>query len=331
MCDFDVMVSCYGSNNFIMECVPDRPVNVLFKEKNVENEYLNPLRLKNKSAMESFMFSFVSVLVSLPFHRRLNTAQSLQCGDVAHTYLLFQDKLVILSIDFVEAMVINSWPDQAQNWIDRNTDWPFLAMRKHIARSGCHVVPKTPKGGNPHRDWRLSFSKAENTLCKNFTPTQAFHLSLLKTQFQTVKSKIGSSKVRIFKDYTITEGVFHTYHAKTAMFWFCESHPPTDDIWSEENVFRCQSELLESMEGMMREGRIPHYFIPEQNLLEDIPEELLQQAVGELRVLKEDALTESGRVYQQIINQSHDEGGWSQFLSELKKLFYYVRHEKFKI
>ena len=78
------------------------------------------------------------------------------------------------------------------------------------------------------------------------------------------------------------------------MFWFCEKYAPNHVIWEEENVFCCQVQLLNMVEDMMRDALIPHYFIPRQNLLEDITGEFIQEAIVELKYLIQEA--ESGKL-----------------------------------
>lgn len=98
---------------------------------------------------------------------------------------------------------------------------------------------------------------------------------------------------------------------------FCENHPPKDDIWSKENVSVWASR---EYGGMMKMGNILHYFIPKQNLLKGIPVRLLHQYfVGELEIRNEDAKTHCGRVYEEIINQTHKNDRFLQYLSDLWK------------
>ena len=162
-----------------------------------------------------------------------------------------------IDVDFVPSIRLLAWPSAAQSWIfrERKYAWPSDALISEIQRNGCDLVQVS------HRDykhvlhqWRYSFSRAEVTLIRSWTPTQQLVYHML----------------RYFSKHTIIcewgDKVICTYHIKTLMLWTCERKSP---FWWELNcVLVLCSNLLDTLIRWIRKKICPHYFIPEWNLFD---------------------------------------------------------------
>ena len=61
------------------------------------------------------------------------------------------------------------------------------------------------------------------------------------------------------------------------MMWACENFPPEDPIWA--NLADSVQMLLRNLSGSLEAGYLPHYFIPEINLLERVGEDVRRQCI----------------------------------------------------
>lgn len=94
VCDFDIMAPLLRSDNFIMECVPDHPANIVFKNKNpnpdldscghiynflgqssFKRDYLSPLIFKKFYTAVPFLCALYPSHLFLPFHRNVEMLQ----------------------------------------------------------------------------------------------------------------------------------------------------------------------------------------------------------------------------------------------------------------
>ena len=163
------------------------------------------------------------------------------------------------SFDIVPAIRLLAWPSLAQSWIsrDRNHSWPSNAVVSEVQRNGCDLVCVS------HRDykhdsfkWRYSFSRAEVTLIRSWTPIQQLVYHMLRYV----------AKQTIIREWKADDKVMCTYHIKTLMLWACERKSP---VWWESNsVIVLCSKLLGTLMKWIGEKMCPHYFIPEWNLFD---------------------------------------------------------------
>ena len=70
----------------------------------------------------------------------------------------------------------------------------------------------------------------------------------------------------------------YSYIMKTTMLWICEQYAPCDPVWSdfEKGVQMLLSKLMEALES----DSLPHFFIPEINLLEQIGEDVRHKCIN---------------------------------------------------
>lgn len=171
------------------------------------------------------------------------------------------------------------WPREANEWIYRQREsrddpltqqkvqWPTLEMINKITNFGCHVIPQgyAPKlGTNTQREleWKIIFPEAERYLESRLTPAQAKIFMLTKTLLKT------------FVEPNFERGVnmFTTEHIRAHLFWQCE-HNYTS--WPEDHLGETLIRFLTSLLHCIKIHRLPDYFMPKRNLLENIPEKIL--------------------------------------------------------
>ena len=190
---------------------------------------------------------------------RLQLSFSYHDADMIHGPAGVEEhKLSVSSnVDIVSAICLLAWPPLAQSWIsrDRNQSWPSNAVVSEVQRNGCDLVFVS------HRDykhdlfqWRYSFSRAEVTLIRSWTPIQQLVYHMLRY----------IAKRTIIREWKDDDKVVCTYHIKTLMLWACERKSP---VWWESNcvLFLC-SKLLGTLMKWISKKMCPHYFIPEWNL-----------------------------------------------------------------
>ena len=74
------------------------------------------------------------------------------------------------------------------------------------------------------------------------------------------------------------------------MLWVCEMYPPGHNLWSEKNFLLSVEVLLDKVGTFFTMKRLPHFFIPEQNLLEDIPCGVLQGTEEKVKKIRQKVL-----------------------------------------
>ncbi len=69
----------------------------------------------------------------------------------------------------------------------------------------------------------------------------------------------------IKKAYLSDHDVISTYHLKNIFFWECENRE--NGFWREDNSSECLLSLLDRLVECLKERHLPHYIMPESNLL----------------------------------------------------------------
>src|SRR6218665_371676 len=165
--------------------------------------------------------------------------------------------------DSVYAIPCQLWPPDAYDWKIRKrlNGWPKQNIIDAIVKNGCHLVSK-PHAKNPSDDtqWRYSFSQAETVLIHDsWTGVQKYIYHLLRIiKREVVKTCGGENKTFI-----------SSYYIKTLMFWACEEKP--SEFWEERNILTSVRELLLDLIEKLIERNFPHYFMPANNLMDDLP------------------------------------------------------------
>ena len=171
-------------------------------------------------------------------------------------------------VDHVHVLSCEEWPAICKSWGTRERVWPTRDIILEVINGGFHLVPKASLGGDQDVEWRASFSAAENIIMTKLTNIQ-------HTAFCIFKESI---KFNILLDQVIT-----TYHLKSVFFWALEKMPL--EIWKETRICECVTGLLQTLLHMVGSNELPHYFIPEINLLAKIPLDALSTYGSQLVAL----------------------------------------------
>ncbi|KAL9974898.1 hypothetical protein ACROYT_G011998 [Oculina patagonica] len=259
-----------------------------------DSVYLNQPFLLTAGAMQELLGSCVSTLFGeLDFiHDRIHgPARKIFFGDKSFAPL---DKTVVFQYP-------DEWPESAMDWLirPRKSGWPSHVLVQDIFYSGCHLAPvgRGKRTCEPREredyiaypatvtykqsqemdektmdesEWRISFSLAENKLGQSLSPLQRHIMVLLK----------------IIKEAYLSDcDVISTYHLKNIFFWECENRE--NDFWREDNSAECLLSLMDRLVECLKKRHLPHYFMPESNLLMSSDPVKLHEAAKSVLDLKE--------------------------------------------
>ncbi|XP_045205989.2 uncharacterized protein LOC123558176 [Mercenaria mercenaria] len=163
-------------------------------------------------------------------------------------------------VDFVQAFEMRQWPKEAKAWITRcrKNKWPCKALLKRLEENiPCYVVAIGNKSSaDKDMEWRLSFVEIERELIWSMNETQFKCFVILKrlTQF--------FGRYSALKDIT-------TYHMKNIMFWMCETEKVPQEEWIPQNLITCVKRCLRKLKKCMKDGKLDHFIIPENNLFQN--------------------------------------------------------------
>ena len=160
------------------------------------------------------------------------------------------------SQDDVFAFRCCSWPDSAQEWLDRprHYGYPSADSIQKFKRLGFLVVAVGhPDSEEENLQWRISFTLQERLLVTRFNSVQLKCYILLKV----IKKRIAASG-------NATEKTLTSYHCKTAMFYMIENTP--QEYWTPENLIRCLTGCLQLIITWIDCGVIPNYFVVAENM-----------------------------------------------------------------
>lgn len=170
-----------------------------------------------------------------------------------------------IKVDVVKSVYCPYWPPEVEEWAtrERPNGWPTSDDVKKIVGRGCHFVAK-PHQSNPDdsTQWRFSFSQAEIILVSSWTDVQMYIYHVLRVIKSEVVKSSGS------EDST----VLCTFYFKTLMFWACEEK--RREFWNEENLENSVGKLLCQMIEWLIERRCPNYFIPENNMIDYLSDDV---------------------------------------------------------
>ena len=225
-----------------------------FIEKN-GRKYLSALKSKKEVSEMSTLYetsdqrlaSFKNIISPLEADARSASSEMVIEGGVSCNFNLHGD--------LVQCIACENWPLLAYSWCARARHWPDGRLVEEITNSVFHIVSKPSLCGDAEIEWRLSFSYAEYKLMNAITGPKL-------TTYMILKNLINESGN--LRDNTVLK----TYHLKTVFFWACEKQ--TTDFWNVEEIDKCVYSVLDSLIEGFSKSCIPHYFIPEINLLNDI-------------------------------------------------------------
>ena len=184
---------------------------------------------------------------------------------------------VRIPLDMVYALQVKHWPSEAREWVKRAKQGKWLGndFIESIVSEGCHVVPVAHKHSlNPDIEWRISFAVTEKIIARSaVTDAQRQCYIYFKMLRQLC-----------LKDLE----VISSYCVKTVFFYACEVIPQSH--W-ETHTGQCLLYLLDSLIGCVKQRNIPSFFIPRNNLVDDIAEEKWQEVESKLLEIRQDPIS----------------------------------------
>ena len=180
--------------------------------------------------------------------------------EITYTHAQLGTK-VMISRDSVVAVQLDFWPSEAWEWVHRSRKWPQVPLVVDITQTPCFLVHKPFTLNDPYaNEWYISFTLAEKMIARKRSEG-------MKMTYFVFKAIYNCS----FK-YTSQDKEFGSYLVKTIMMWACEEYPIHQ--WTPDNLDANIRILLEKLLGYIDKRFLPHYFIPELNLLSRLPESL---------------------------------------------------------
>ena len=177
--------------------------------------------------------------------------------------------------DCVPCFVCLSWPTCASGFLSRprKTGWPSKNLIDSTEQLGCHVVGVGhPQSDNKDIEWRWSFSVAEKELIYDMSDVMYDCMYLLKA--------IKKHHWRCADPDKPT--TFCSYYIKTACLWVCETEP--HDV----NVMELCRKVLAWLIFWYRTNTLPHYFIPNQNLIGHLSKDMCKEVYDWLLYIRSD-------------------------------------------
>lgn len=158
-------------------------------------------------------------------------------------------------LDIAICIISEFWPPSALSFTKRCQLWLKPELLLEIVRNGCHIVPISHSMGNHEKsEWRVSFSKAENSLVCSMSHCQFLLYGIMKMFLKEVVNKGLKENGKLLC----------LYHMKTALFWTCQNNSLPECC--PENLLKCFWVCLKLVIKWVYEGVCPNFFIPENNM-----------------------------------------------------------------
>lgn len=184
--------------------------------------------------------------------------------------------------------IVGPWPREAFEWYQRfrnitehpmtgqKFQWPAPAMVNKVRALGCHLVPYgyvSKYELNPIREleWKIVFPEAERYLESCLTNAQVKVYMAAKILIKTfLESDVDCTQKKSCKHCKMR--MFTTEHLRAHLFWQCENNYAA---WSEICLGQSLKKFLDSLLMCIKKGKLKDYFMPDRNLLEHIPSDVL--------------------------------------------------------
>ena len=167
-----------------------------------------------------------------------------------------------LPVDYVPCLECPNWPPCASEFLtrDRHHGWPSKHLLDKIMKLGCHVVA-IGRHDSPQKDkeWSWAFNMAEKELTYD-VPDSIYRcmylLRAIKNKHWNIEKQRGEPTI------------FSSYFIKTACLWICEDAPQNT-----EDILGLVEKIIDWLITCYKKKIMPHYFIPEANLLGRLKED----------------------------------------------------------
>lgn len=178
-----------------------------------------------------------------------------------------------LSVEQFQGLEYGVWPRQAYNWTKREpqSGWPLKEMIREASEKGCLIIRRAHEfSEHPDIEWQFVFNEAEKVLVQSFTDAMMFCFRVFKTlvdHHQTQNLKVKPK----------------TYWQLTAMFYSSERIP--HQVWS-SNPGGCIMFLISWLYNHIHQKNLPHYFIPENNMIEHVDDQEMKHLETSLEAIR---------------------------------------------
>lgn len=177
-----------------------------------------------------------------------------------------------LSVEQFQGLEYGVWPRQAYDWTKREPQlgWPSKETIKEASEKGCLIIRRAHEfSEHPDIEWQFVFNEAEKVLVQSFTDAMLYCFRVFKTlvDHQTRNLKVKPK----------------TYWQLTTMFYSSEKIP--HQVWS-SNPGGCIMFLISMLHNHIHQKNLPHYFIPENNMIEHVEDEAMTQLEWSLQAIR---------------------------------------------
>ena len=277
----------YQSGFVVAHGNPDQPAYLILQVTS-ESQIHKSLQGMIQGSMDTLK-DVVNMLCSKEFVQSF-VGKKQEIHGPAATGLAFKTHPKMGMIDFVKCLHCLNWPPCASGFLTRPRPhgWPSQSLIDKIQQAGCHAVGV----GHPHSDnkdteWRWSFSVAERELI-HFLSTSMFECMYVLKAIKKLKWKNNAKENTPFCSYFI----------KTACLWNAELVPSHEN----SNIHLC-IQTLDWLIECYKNKQLPHYFIPKQNLIGHLSNDLCKEAHDWLMDIR-------ANIYQTILDASTNWRNW---------------------
>uniref|UniRef100_A0AAY4CIC1 Cyclic GMP-AMP synthase n=1 Tax=Denticeps clupeoides TaxID=299321 RepID=A0AAY4CIC1_9TELE len=176
-----------------------------------------------------------------------------------------------ISLDVVLSLEVRScWPSFTTDGMQIG-NWLGTKVRKEYRQQPFHLVAKY-EGSDA---WRISFSHVEKQILTNHGNKKTCCEKNKKDCCRKQCLKLLKHLIEQLKATNPDLSKFCSYHAKTTLLHAC-TRRPTDGEWVYADLSQCFQQLLKDFEHYLKEGVLPNFFIPKQNLLSSVSKKSCQ-------------------------------------------------------
>lgn len=246
----------------------------------IKSNLLKEILLQSKAFSVNVYTKTISFWFNIP-RERINVKQirkvTKSSTDQTTEIYLDGDLKLIIHVDFPILVQLGWSCPYVEVWQKRQRKWPDLDLLSEELNIS-YLIAKTSREERNNINattFQYSFAHIENKIMALLSTNQ-------RTLFYTAKI--------VFKKWIqpSSDVYLPSFLVKNTMFWICEQAPPEDHLWkflSNKDFLTSLHYFFTKLRKYFREGFLPYYFIPEINLLEGVPKEILEEVITTLRVL----------------------------------------------
>ena len=172
------------------------------------------------------------------------------------------------------------WPEDTRiKWLQRDRFWPSDSTVQKVALSSCYLIPlwenvrKDAEIDKEVMEFQMMFGMAEYLLFSEIGPKERQCLVILKS---------------LKENYFVSSQILSSFSIKTVFFWYLQS----TSLSMRQSLGRGEllERLLDDLIGFLTERNLPHFFIPNVNLLVTFDAEDINTTVKQLKKIKNNSL-----------------------------------------